>query len=599
LTRKRVVHHPGAAWVAAVAGAWLVAAACRTMQGAVASAAGSPVSVSASPAAEPTLVEPSIRVGLLVDVERVSIDADSGVVVRGQPPGETGVLVRTLPRASFRPGEAGRVLLAETGDEFELATAWPTAAAEYARADATAYRGVLEVRPAEAGRLTVVNVVNLEDYLRGVVPNELSPQAFPQIEALKAQAVAARTYALAHRRDYASKGFDVCATASCQVYRGRPSEQRLTDRAVLETVGVVATWRGRPINAYYTSTCGGHTEAGGAIFDDDAPYLKGVVCLPERSSRHLVRTTVEPRRDLPGGAETAHDVALLEALGVIDPDDAEPVRLSGVPADDEVRGWIERAERRLAPGEDARLLREEAARQDDDAPTRARVFSRLVGALERAKVPGLGQGELAGSAEGQLSVLHGEAADSHPIDPGVRLFRDVGGSHTATSELGLSVGDPVVYVERSGRVVYLEAEERSESNPSRHYRWEVRLTPDQVARAVRRYGSVGRVRDIVPKRLGVSGRVVELSVVGSGGELELKGLKVRWGLGLRENLFVVSREKGPRGDVERFVITGKGWGHGVGLCQVGAFGMAQSGSTFAQILRHYYAGVSVSPRPLL
>jgi stage II sporulation protein D len=141
--------------------------------------------------------------------------------------------------------------------------------------------------------------------------------------------------------------------------------------------------------------------------------------------------------------------------------------------------------------------------------------------------------------------------------------------------------------------------EKPDPGPSRHYRWEVRLTPDQVARAVGRYGSVGRVRDIVPKRLGVSGRVVELSVVGTGGELALKGLKVRWGLGLRENLFVVDREKGPRGEVERFVITGKGWGHGVGLCQVGAFGMAQSGSTFEQILRHYYTGVSVSPRPLL
>ena len=64
---------------------------------------------------------------------------------------------------------------------------------------------------------------------------------------------------------------------------------------------------------------------------------------------------------------------------------------------------------------------------------------------------------------------------------------------------------------------------------------------------------------------------------------------MRWGLGLRENLFVIDRESGPWG-VERFVITGKGWGHGVGLCQVGAFGMAQSGSTYDAILRHYYSG---------
>ena len=115
-----------------------------------------------------------------------------------------------------------------------------------------------------------------------------------------------------------------------------------------------------------------------------------------------------------------------------------------------------------------------------------------------------------------------------------------------------------------------------------------------MAKAIARYGSVGQVRDIVPKRLGVSGRVVELEVVGAEGQLDLKGLRVRWGLGLRENLFVINRETGPRGEIERFVITGKGWGHGVGLCQVGAFGMAQAGSTFDEILKHYYTGVSLT-----
>jgi stage II sporulation protein D len=263
--------------------------------------------------------------------------------------------------------------------------------------------------------------------------------------------------------------------------------------------------------------------------------------------------------------------------------------------------WIERAERRLEPGD--RLAAEDATRLVDPALTRAGALALLASALEKAGTPGLAQGELAGSADGRLSILHGEAADSHPIHPGVRLFRDLRGAHAGTAELALSVGDRVLYVERGGQVVYLEAEEtgagEADGAGSRHYRWEVRLTPDQVARAVGRYGSVGRVRDIVPRRLGVSGRVVELSVQGTDGELELRGLKVRWGLGLRENLFVVHRERGPRGDVEQFVITGKGWGHGVGLCQVGAFGMAQAGSTFEEILRHYYSGVRVGARPLL
>ena len=605
MTRKRVVHHPGAAWVAAVAGAWLVAAACRTMQGAVASApAPTAVAVPEGPAA--SVAEPVIRVGIRVAVEAASVAAPGGVVVRGRAPGEAGAIVRTLPRATFRSAEAGRVLLVETGDRLELATAWPAAAGELVRVDDAAYRGVLEVRPAEEGTLTVVNSANLEDYLRGVVPNELSPQAFPHLEALKAQAVAARTYALAHLRDYASKGFDVCATPSCQVYRGQESEHPLADRAVRETAGVVATWRGRPINAYYTSTCGGHTEDGGAIFDDAAPYLKGVSCQPERASRHVVRTTASPRPDLAGEPDAAHVLALLEALGVVQSEGTDASWLAAPVAAAEVRVWAQRAEGLLAPAERGGLLRpEEAERLDDPALARSEALALLAGAIERSRAPALAQGELAGVGDGQLSVLHGEAADSHPIDPAALLFRDVRGTHSAASELALSVGDRVSYVERGGRVVYLEAgsdDEDGAHGVSRHYRWEVRLRPEDVARTLARYGRVGQVRDIVPKRLGVSGRVVELGVVGSEGELALKGLKVRWGLGLRENLFVVERERDASGNVRRFVITGKGWGHGVGLCQVGSFGMAQAGSTFEEILGHYYTGVTVaprSPRPLL
>jgi len=88
--------------------------------------------------------------------------------------------------------------------------------------------------------------------------------------------------------------------------------------------------------------------------------------------------------------------------------------------------------------------------------------------------------------------------------------------------------------------------------------------------------------------------VIEGTVVGSDGELTLRGLQVRWGLGLRENLFVVDRELDPAGHVRRFIFTGKGWGHGVGLCQVGAFGMAQSGATYDTILRHYYRGIQLA-----
>ena len=148
---------------------------------------------------------------------------------------------------------------------------------------------------------------------------------------------------------------------------------------------------------------------------------------------------------------------------------------------------------------------------------------------------------------------------------------------------------------RGDRVVFLEARQTRAQvalgGASRYYKWRQTLTPRDVARRVARYGDVGDVQDLVPQRLGVSGRVVELEVKGSGGDLLLKGLKVRWGLGLRENLFVIDRETDGEGAIERFVISGKGWGHGVGLCQVGAFGMAQAGASFESILKHYYTGI--------
>jgi stage II sporulation protein D len=161
-------------------------------------------------------------------------------------------------------------------------------------------------------------------------------------------------------------------------------------------------------------------------------------------------------------------------------------------------------------------------------------------------------------------------------------------------------GEKVRLVERDGHVSYIESMQShngaSADRASQYYRWESRLTPADVARGLAKYGDVGSVRDLVPRRHGVSGRVVEMTVLGSKGELALKGLDIRLGLGLRENLFVIERELAADGSVQRLVITGRGWGHGVGLCQVGASGLARAGSSYEGILRHYYTGIALETR---
>jgi stage II sporulation protein D len=135
------------------------------------------------------------------------------------------------------------------------------------------YRGALELRP--AGRdLNVINAVNLEDYVRGVVSAE-SPPTWPA-EALKAQAVAARTYAITTSK--AGDGFDQFADVRSQVYKGALAEFPSTDAAVAATRGQVVTYGGRPVTTYFFSTSGGRTEnvENSFVGAEPKPWLKGV-----------------------------------------------------------------------------------------------------------------------------------------------------------------------------------------------------------------------------------------------------------------------------------------------------------------------------------
>ena len=127
---------------------------------------------------------------------------------------------------------------------------------------------------ANGNKLNAINVIDIEDYLRGVVPYEIGKLDESKFEALKAQAVAARTYAYKHFGSRVAQGFDVYADTRDQVYKGLHSATELTDKAVRETDGVVMTYNGEFITAYYHSTCGGETEGVVTWGRPDHPYLK-------------------------------------------------------------------------------------------------------------------------------------------------------------------------------------------------------------------------------------------------------------------------------------------------------------------------------------
>jgi stage II sporulation protein D len=135
----------------------------------------------------------------------------------------------------------------------------------------TAFRGTLEVTASPEGRVALVNVLGIEEYLYGVVTKEL-PALFGQ-EPLKAQAVAARTYTLARKvvAPHKAQNADVCDTQHCQAFGAIQGEHALGRTAVDATRGVVMYSGGATFQPYYSSACGGHTEAASSIFGGADP----------------------------------------------------------------------------------------------------------------------------------------------------------------------------------------------------------------------------------------------------------------------------------------------------------------------------------------
>ena len=313
------------------------------------------------------------------------------------------------------------------------------------------YEGELHVRVGRSGRLSVVNALPVEQYLRGVVPYEIGTAPF---EALRAQSVAARSEALAglHNRLYAGEGYDICGDVDCQVFGGITRITDTIDRAIRTTRGIILQSRGAPINAYFASNCGGHSEG------------------------------IENVWPLRSGAQpywSAHP-------------DADTLVLDSLDDERVLRRWIEK----------------------------------------------------------------GGATYCNPeTNPGLPDWS------------------------------------------RRHWRWEVNTAADSLGLETESGAAAGRLLRIDSIRRGRSGRITSAVFVGERGsrrvssELEFRQV---WNPPLRSSCVVVTPQ-GPPNRPNRFHIEGAGWGHGVGMCQAGAVGMALAGKKAEQILRHYYPTAVVAP----
>lgn len=136
------------------------------------------------------------------------------------------------------------------------------------------YYGAFQYTRLSGEDLTVVNVVDMEDYIKGVIPYEMNT-LWPA-EALKAQAICARTYAALRFNNHASYGFDLCGTVCCQTYMGTNAAGEGSDSAVEATAGEYITYNGELCKVFYFSSDGGATENCENVFTEAVPYLRGV-----------------------------------------------------------------------------------------------------------------------------------------------------------------------------------------------------------------------------------------------------------------------------------------------------------------------------------
>jgi stage II sporulation protein D len=529
------------------------------------------------------------------------------------------------------------------------------------------YRGRIEVFTNLRGNLTVVNELGLEDYVKGVVANELSPGGYPAIEALKAQAIAARTYALKNRGQFLSQGFDILPTTRSQVYRGLTSENALSSRAVDETRGIIATYNGEPINALYTSTCGGRTEDSENIFNDAIPYLRARECAAEGATfdRFVIRTTREPAelRD-ESNVTLARDVSLLltQNFGALH-ERVSDSWLSGDATASEVRNWlanVARVAKQSSPvaGDDvnrppafatalsmavfgesrtstllnsadadyllavkdardvplenrsdlAMLLRDgylsaypDATLRPRAALSRARVLHAIARILEARNLLQLQKANARPTSDGQL-ILRSSKGKDQPIrvNADAFLFRQLGERPYPVESVALVGGEPVTYhLAPNGQIDFLEVKPApngaAADRMSPFANWTRNMSVGQVQGRLARWArGIGPIVDLRVVSRGNSHRVTDLEIVGAGGTAHVRGGRIRSALGLREQLFVIDREYDDNGRVSEFIFVGRGWGHGVGMCQVGAYGLAKQGWTTEQILKAYYSGIELT-----
>ena len=372
------------------------------------------------------------------------------------------------------------------------------------------YRGYLAAHRI-GSNVVPVNVVHLEDYLLSVVPSEM-PASWP-LHALKAQAVAARSYTHTTMGAHEERGYDLCAAVCCQVYLGIRQEYERSTEAVRATRGMVALHNGEVINAVYSSSSGGITDNSENVWQEALPYLRSVADPYDVTGREWSRTFTR--------TQLTHIAAANDAgIGTVQSVRIEPSQTG-------------RVQRLILVGDSGQIALEREAIRTFFAPSPGGSLYSRVFRIDSFNVSGGG-----GS---------GITTTPPPQGTGANVFVTNGSTPQIQNMSGLR------FLDRDGTLASI-------TSGNIHV---------QTADGLRVLSPMG-IGVGAGATTGTSTPVNIAQNVQISGELSSSNYSI--------------------------TFIGRGWGHGVGMSQHGARGMAYAGHTFEQILMHYFRGITLGVR---
>lgn len=432
-----------------------------------------------------------------------------------------------------------KVVIGDKGVQAQRLVATPLQG--YVRYGGRDYRGRLEFFVGKDGGVIVLNVLQLEDYLYGVVPSEM-PSKWPQA-ALQAQAVAARTYAVSRMLARKDETFDVYCTVADQAYLGVSGESASAKKAVDSTAGQIVTYDGKPIVAMYCSDAGGCTKCG------TQPYLKAVPIESPESPNYQWAIPIDRER-LRGLAEKkGATVGTVQSISTQqDPQSGHLVKL--VVTGDKGRAEI-----------GGNTLRELLGL---NVMKSTRAWVEIVGQPAPKVVKG---SKVAGKLPPPKQKKVAEKNSGEVVEIGVPKS-----ASSADDADGITLLEPF----------------------ARPY---IKLADGIADRKLRTaYATDGESVVDCAHDVFVAGAPLVASIVAPGAESALKLAQVKKTtpqVKTDEELPAVSGEVGPEG----IIIHGSGYGHGVGMSQWGAKTLADKGFSYEQILTYFYSGVQLADIP--